>query len=183
MDYSKRLILLHAICTAETLKSGDAAPDLSNFNALDAADYLSCYVTFQAIKGAERSPFAERSENFDMLSVYQAYALMIYAFLSLPLRHEDFQPNIQNAQIVIAKTLFSGLPEAELLEIIESGFNKFQLIADAEAEHWADYRESLDKVTVSFIVAATDDDAPHDKSAILPLFGQLLSQLCEAFVV
>jgi hypothetical protein len=181
MDYSKRLTLLHAICTAETLRDDEVKPNLSDFNALDAADYLSCYVTFKAIQSSERSPLAERSENFDMLSVYQAYALLVYAFLSLPLRHEDIQPDLQNAQVVIAKTLFAGLPDAELTEIIESGFNKFKLIADADTDHWAEYRESLDKVTVSFIVSATDDDSPHDKAEILPLFGQLLSQLCEAF--
>ena len=85
------------------------------------------------------------------------------------------------AQIVIAKTLFAGLPEAELMEIIDSGFNKFKLIADAEAEHWAEFRENLDKLTVSFLVAGTDDDSPHSKEEVLPMFGQLLSQLCEAF--
>lgn len=181
MNYSERLTLLHALLSAETLRADEAAPDLKQFNALDAADYLSCFLTFKAIQLSERSPMTERSENFDMLSVYQTYALLLYAFLSLPLRHEQIEPNIQHAQIVIAKTLFSGLPDAELAEIIESGFNKFKLIADAEVEHWADYREALDKATISFIVAGTDDDAPHSKDDILPLFGQLLSQLCEAF--
>lgn len=181
MNYSERLTLLHALLTAETTRADEAKPDLKNFNALDAANYLSCYLVFKSIQLSGRSPMAERTENFDMLSVYQTYALLIYAFLSLPLRHEKIEPEIQNAQIVIAKTLFAGLPEAELAEIIESGLNKFKLIAEAEVEHWADYREALDKATVSFIVAGTDDDAPHDKENILPLLGQLLSQLCEAF--
>ena len=40
------------------------------------------------------------------------------------------------------------LPDAELIEIIESGFHKFQLIGDAEAAHWSEFRENLDKLTV-----------------------------------
>jgi hypothetical protein len=45
----------------------------------------------------------------------------------------------------------------------------------------SEFRENLDKLTVSFVVAGTDDDSPHSKEEVLPLFGQLLSQLCEAF--
>ena len=70
---------------------------------------------------------------------------------------------------------------AELLEILESGFNKFQLIAEAEAEHWKEFRENLDKVVISFVIASTEDDSPHGADEMLPIFGQLLSQLCEAF--
>jgi len=73
------------------------------------------------------------------------------------------------------------LPEAELIEVIESGFNKFKLIADAEVEHWTEFRENLDKLVIAFVIAGTDDDSPHDMDEVLPLFGQLLSQLCEAF--
>lgn len=182
IQYSKRIKLMHALCMAET-SHGDVQPstDLDQYNALAAADYLSCYVTFRAIQAAERSPSAERSENFDMLSVYQAFALLSYAFLTMPLAQEDIQPQLQAAQVTIAKTLFAGLPDNELIEIIESGFNKFQLIADAEAEHWAEFRENLDKLTVAFVIAGTDDDSPHEKDEVLPIFGQLLSQLCEAF--
>jgi hypothetical protein len=181
MNYSERLTYLHALFSSQTIRNDDPTPDLTRFNALDAADYLSCYFTFNAIKDAERSPLAERTDNFDMLSVYQSYALLIFAFLAMPLKAEEIEPNFTQSQIVIAKTLFAGLVEEELAEIIEAGFSKFQLIADADAEHWKEYRESLDKVTVSFIVVATDEDSPHDKAEILPLFGQLLSQLCEAF--
>jgi hypothetical protein len=183
MKYSERLTFLHALFSNETLRDDEAKPELSQYNALDAADYLGCYIAFKAIQGAERSPLAERTENFDMLSVYQCYSLLVYAFLSMPLKAEDIEPNFAEAQVIIAKTMFAGLAEEELAEIIGSGFNKFQLIADADAEHWKEYRESLDKVVVSFIVAATDEDSPHDKAEILPLFGQLLSQLCEAFEV
>jgi hypothetical protein len=34
---------------------------------------------------------------------------------------------------------------------------------------------------VSFVIAGTDDDSPHSKEEILPYFGQMLSQFCEAF--
>ncbi|NOU26203.1 MAG: hypothetical protein HOO90_11800 [Methylotenera sp.] len=183
MQYSKRIKLLHALCLAESSRDAVAKPnvDLDEYDALVAADFLSCYVTFRAIQAAERSPLAERTDNFDMLSVYQAYALLAYAFFTTPLAREDISPNFTTAQITIAKTLFAGLPDAELVEIIESGLQKFQLIGDAEVEHWAEFRENLDKLTVAFVVAGTDDESPHDKEEVVPLFGQLLSQLCEAF--
>jgi hypothetical protein len=182
MDYSKRLTLLHALCLAETFDDS-AKPNinLDEYDALDSAHYLASYLTFKAIQVADRQPAFEHKNNFDMLSVYQAYALLVFAFLTAPLAQEDINPDLTAAQIIIAKTLFAGLPEAELIEIIESGFNKFKLIGDAEAEHWMEFRENLDKVTVSFVVAGTDDDSPHSKEEVLPLFGQLLSQLCEAF--
>ncbi len=181
MNYSERLTFLHALFSNETLRDDEAKPDLSQYNALDAADYLSCYLGFKAIQFAERSPLEERTDNFDMLSVYQCYTLLTYAFLSMPLKSEEIEPNFAEAQVVIAKTLFSGVSDDEMAEIIGSGFNKFELIANADSEHWKEYRENLDKVVVSFVVAATDEDSPHDKAEILPLFGQLLSQLCEAF--
>lgn len=182
-QYSQRLKLMHALCLAATLRDDEAQPNtnLDDFDALTAADYLSCYVTFKAIQAADRSPLAECTENFDILSVYQAYALLVYAFLTSPLAQEGITPDFQTVQITIAKTLFAGLPDAELIEIIETGFNKFQLIADAKAEHWTEFRENLDKLVVAFVIAGTDDDSPHDAEEVLPIFGQLLSQLCEAF--
>ncbi len=182
-QYSKRIKLMHALCLADALRDGEEKPsaDLDEYDALAAADFLSCYVTFKAIQAAERSPQLERSENFDILSVYQAYAPLVYAFLSMPLAREDITPNMQAAQVTIAKTLFAGLPDEELVEIIEAGFNKFQLIADAEVSHWAEFRENLDKLAVAFVIAGTDEDSPHDAEEVLPLFAQLLSQLCEAF--
>jgi len=180
--FSQRLKLMHAISMAASLRD-DETPNtnLAEYDALQAADYLSCYVTFKGIQAAGRSPLEERIENFDMLSVYQAYALLAYAFLTSPLVQEEINPEFQTAQITIAKTLFAGLPDAELIEIIESGFNKFQLIAQAEAEHWVEFRENLDKLVIAFVVAGTDDESPHDVEEVLPIFGQLLSQLCEAF--
>lgn len=187
MDYSTRLTLLHTLCLAETFNDG-AKPNISldDYNAVDSAHYLASFITFSAIQAAMRQPAEERLTNFDMLSVYQAYAMLIFAFLTLPLAHElseqgEAAPDLNAAQVVIAKTLFAGINDAELIEIIESGFHKFKLIGDAETEHWSEFRENLDKMTVSFIVAGTDDDSPHSKEEVLPLFGQLLSQLCEAF--
>jgi len=183
IQYSKRIKLMHALCLAETLRDDEAKPnaDLNDYPVLEAADYLSCYVTFKAIQAAERSPLAERTDNFDMLSVYQAYALLAYAFLTIPLTHEDILPNLKAAQITIAKTLFAGLPDIELIEIVDAGFNKFQLIGDAQVEHWSEFRENLDKLIIAFVIAGTDDESPHGKEEVMPLFGQLLSQLCEAF--
>jgi hypothetical protein len=182
MTYSQRLKLMHAISLAETFDDGaKAAIDLESFDAVDAAHYLASFLTFKAIHEAGRQPGLELQENFDMLSVYQAYALLVFAFLTMPLAQEDITPDYQAAQITIAKTLFSGISDAQLMEIIESGLHKFKLIGDAEVEHWAEFRENIDKVTVSFVIAGTDDDSPHDKEEVLPIFGQLLSQLCEAF--
>lgn len=187
MNYSTRLTLLHTLCLAETFNDG-AKPTISldEYTAVNSAHYLASFITFRAIQSAERQPADERQTNFDMLSVYQAYAMLVFAFLTLPLSHDaenssSSVPDLTAAQVVIAKTLFAGIADAELIEIIESGFHKFKLIGDAEAEHWAEFRENLDKITVSFLVAGTDDDSPHSTDEVLPLFGQLLSQLCEAF--
>lgn len=180
--FSQRLKLMHALSMAASLRDDERAnTNLEDYDALSAADYLSCYVTFKAIQSAGRSPLEERAENFDMLSVYQAFALLSYAFFTTPLAREDINPDFPAAQVTIVKTLFAGLPDAELIEIVESGFNKFQLIASAEAEHWVEFRENLDKVVVAFVIAGTEDDSPHEVEEILPIFGQLLSQLCEAF--
>lgn len=182
MDYSQRLTVLHAICVAETYADG-ATPDvnLDDFKPLEAADYLASYLTFKAIQAAERQPSQELTDNFDMISVYQTFALLVYAFLTQPLAKEEIQPDYETAQITLAKTLFSGSTDEQMIEIIESGFHKFKLIAEANTEHWEEYRENLDKVVVSFVIAGTDDDTPHDKAEMYPILGQLLSQLCEAF--
>lgn len=182
MIFSQRLRLLHGTCLAENYNDGhQPSANLDDYDALDAAHYLASLLTVQAIRTAERNPAQERTENFDMLSVYHAYALLVYAFLTMPLTQEEIEPAFEDAQVVIAKTLFAGVNDAELVEIIDGGFNKFRLIADAESEHWGEFRENLDKVAVSFVIAGTDDDTPHDKSEIYPIAGQLLSQLCEAF--
>ena len=191
MDFAERLNLLHALCLAETYKDGlPDRIDLKSLTTQDSAHYLASYITFVAIREANRQPSEEVIEQFDHLSVYQAFALLVFAYLSLPVMRETQQsdshasklaPDLNAAQVTIAKTLFEGLSDSQLIEIMQSGYNKFKLIGDAEAEHWADFRENLDKLTVSFIIAGTDDDSPHTKEEIIPLFGQLLSQLCEAF--
>jgi hypothetical protein len=182
MNYTQRLKLLHAICLAETYADGaKPSTDLSDYDALDAAHYLASFITFKSIQAAERQPGQELKDNFDMLSVYQAFSLLTFAFLTQPLLQEEVQPDFQAAQVIIAKTLFAGISDEQLAEIIVSGLSKFKLIGEAGVEHWEEFRENLDKVTVSFVIAGTDDDSPHQKEEMLPLFGQLLSQLCEAF--
>jgi hypothetical protein len=182
MNYSQRLKLLHGICLAETYADGaKPSTELEDYNALDAANYLASLITFRAIQSAERHPGQERTENFEMLSVYQAFAVMTYAFLANPLTQEDIAPDFPKAQIVIAKTLFDGVSDEELVEIVDSGLNKVRLIGEAEVEHWVEFRENLDKVVVSFVIAGTDDESPHSKEEVLPIAGKLLSQLCEAF--
>lgn len=182
LNYSERLKLLHGICLAETHADGaKPSTNLADYNALDAAYYLASYIVFNAINGAGRQPKQELTENFDMLSVYQAYALLTFAFVTTPLAHEEIKPDFQQAQVTIAKTLFAGISDDQLIEIINSGLNKVKLISDTDVEHWREFRENLDKLTVSFIIAGTDDESPHSKEEVLPLFGQLLSQFCEAF--
>lgn len=182
LNYSERLKLLHGICLAETHADGaKPSTNLADYNALDAAYYLASYIVFNAISAAGRQPKQELIENFDMLSVYQAYALLTFAFVTTPLAQEEVRPDFQQAQVTIAKTLFAGISDDQLIEIISAGLNKVKLVSDTDVEHWCEFRENLDKLTVSFIIAGTDDESPHSKEEVLPLFGQLLSQFCEAF--
>lgn len=178
--YSERLSLLYGLCLAETgqLKSPD---DMPPHDAQDAASYLACYITFQAIQELGRSPAEDREHDFDMLSVYQAFAMLVFVYLTLPLGEEGIAPDISEGAIVIARTLFGELSDEELAECVESGARKFQLVGDAELEHLANYRQDLDKACIAFVIAGTDDDAPFDKEEIVPLFGTMLGMLCEAF--
>ena len=130
--YAKRLSLLYALCLTEALSDDRLAPstNLDDYDPLEAAGYLACYITFKAIQHAERSPVDERIEQFDMLSVYQAYAMLVCAFLTLPLTHELSEvgkaaPHLTAAQVIIAKSSFAGIADAELIEIIDSCFHKF----------------------------------------------------------
>jgi len=184
MEYSKGLSLLHALCLAETRNNNqEPAPsaNLDDYEPLEAATYLACYISFQAIKEAQRSPADERYDNFEMLSVYQAFGLLVYAYLTLPLGAEQISPDLEQDSIVIGKSLFSELMPEELVDVIESGMRKFHLIGDAEAEHWNNYREDLDKAVIAFLIAGTDENSPFDKEDLFPVFGALLSMLCEAF--
>jgi hypothetical protein len=185
--YAQRLSLLYGICLAEAQREAGLHLDkiqsknLQDYDAEEAATFLACTIAFKAIQQAGRSPADERNENFEMLSVYQAFAMLAYAFIALPLGNEGVVPDFTAASVTIAKTLFAELGNEEWAEIIESGGNKFQLIADAEQEHWVDYRQDLDKAVIAFVIAGTDDDAEFEKEEVIPIFGTLLSMLCEAF--
>lgn len=183
MDYSKRLSLLHALCLTETRHDQDSAPssNLQDYDPLEAATYLACFITFQAIQQADRSPADERYDNFDMLSVYQAFGVMVYAFLALPLKAEGIAPAMEQDAVVIARSLFAELTPEELADIVESAMRKFTLMGEATAEHWNNYREDLDKAVIAFVVAGTDENSPFEKEDVFPVFGALLSMLCEAF--
>lgn len=181
ISYSHRLNLLYGLCLVEA--GSDASTlDIKQQDALESATYLACYITFKAIRYAERSPAAERIENFDMLSVYQTYAMLVYVYLTLPLGKKGIAPDLLNAPVTIAKSLFAELSHDEWAEIIDAGNSKFQLIGDAEQEHWMDYRQDLDKAVIAFVIAGTDDNTEFEKEDIIPLFGALLSMLCEAFL-
>src|SRR5690606_13301298 len=123
----------------------------------------------------------ERIENFDMLSVYQAFAMLVYAYLTLPLGKEDMMPVADEASGVIAKSLFVELNNEELAEVLESGMHKFRLIAGAEQEYWTTYREDLDKAVIALMVAGTEENTEFDKDDLIPIIGALLTMLCEAF--
>jgi len=181
--YSTRLKLLYALCYAETSMEQGIVPssDLKDYDPIEAANFLACYLTFKAIREAERSPSDERIDNFDMLGVYQAFAIMLFVYLTLPLAEEGIVPDFTQSAVMIARTLFAELENEELAEIIDSGNRKFQLIGDAEQEYIMDYRQDLDKSVVAFVVAGTDENAPYEKQDLIPVFGSLLSMMCEAF--
>lgn len=181
ISYSHRLNLLYGLCLVEA--GSDASTlDIERQDALESATYLACYITFQAIRYTERSPAAERIENFDMLSVYQTYAMLVYAYLTLPLGKDGIAPDLVKTSVTIAKSLFAELSNDEWVEIIDAGNGKFQLIGDAEQEHWMNYRQDLDKAVIAFVIAGTDDNSEFEKEEVIPLFGALLSMLCEAFL-
>ena len=181
-QYSKSLSLLHALCLTESRDNVEAlSSNLEDYDPIQAATYLACYITVKAIKEAGRSPVDERYDNFDILSVYQAFALMTYAYLVLPLGSEEIVADLEQDQIVIAKSLFSELSAEELADIVESGMRKFSLVGNADAEHWTNFREDLDKAVIAFVVAGTDERAPFEKEELIPVLGAFLSMLCEAF--
>jgi hypothetical protein len=180
--YAKNLSLLHAICLSETdAYHKSLSTKLEDYDPVRAASFLACYITSKAIIETGRDPVSERLENFDMLSVYQAYALIVYAYLVLPLAEDEVFANIEEDQIVIAKSLFSELETEEIVDIIDSGMRKFKLIGEAESENWVDFREEMNKSIIAFLVAGTDDSAPYQKEELIPVLGTYLSWLCESF--
>lgn len=182
-QYAKNLSLLHALCLAENRDELESQPstNLEDYDPVKAASYLACYITAKAIKEAGRSPVDERYDNFYILSVYQAFALMTYAYLVLPLAADEIVADLEQDQIVIAKSLFSELGAEELADIVESGMRKFSLVGNADAEHWTNYREDMNKAVIAFVIAGTDDTAPFEKEELIPVLGAFLSMLCEAF--
>ncbi|HYD34298.1 MAG TPA: hypothetical protein VEA39_06975 [Methylophilaceae bacterium] len=183
MKYSQRLSLLYALCVNEFRSASSAQPSdkLEDYSPLEAATYLACYVSFKAIQQAERSPADERLENFDILGVYQAFAMLVYAYLTLPLGKEGLVPNADEAAGIIVKSLFAELNNEELVEVLESGMHKFRFIAGAEQEYWTSYREDLDKAVIALVIAGTEEGAEYDKDDLIPIIGALLTMLCEAF--
>lgn len=183
MNYPERLALLHALCLNESRTALEPPPStaLSSYTALPAARYLACYLTVAAIRHTGRDPEQEYRLHFETLSVYQAYALLLYAYLLIPMQQQAEKPNLEEDAILLAKTLFDTLEAEDLAEVIESGLRKFALIGDAQVAPWTHYREDLDKLVLSFVISGTEDEAPFEKEALIPMFGHQLSLLCEAF--
>lgn len=183
ITYAQRLSLLHALDLndAQGMEKISLSVNLGDYDPLDAASYLACLITYRAIQQSGRSPQEDRNDNFDMLSVYQAFAMLVYAYLVLPLGEDGLSQEMANATVTIAKSLFAELMPEELAEVVAAGQRKFELIGNAGQEHWANYREDLDKSVVAYVIAGTEDDAPYEREDVIPLFGRLLSMLCEAF--
>jgi hypothetical protein len=177
--YSERLYLLYALCLADNgqLKTVEDAP---KSDMLVAATFLACLVTVNAIKHLGRTPHDE-IDDIEALSVYQAFAMLVFVYLILPLQQEGEVPDIPAGAVMIGRSLFAELPPEALAECLESGDRKFQLIGNAKHEHWMVFREDMDKTVIAFVVAGTDDDAPFDKEELIPVFATMLNQLCEAF--
>lgn len=181
--YSQRLLDLYAACQAETHQSSEA-PELSydlEQDTFSAATFLSAYITLKAIRHLGRSPAEERHSDFDMLGVYQGFACMIFVFLTLPLKQEEIEPDMVKAAVVIGKALFFELPDEACVECIESGLRKVQLIGKAEQDYLVNFREDLDRATIAFVVAGTDDASPVQADDLVPVFAALLNILCETF--
>jgi len=181
--YSQRLLDLYTACQAETRPdtevmefSGDREQDV-----FSATTYIAAYLTFKAIQHLGRSPLEERHTNFDMLGVYQCFASMVFAFLTLPLRRENIEPDVIKGAVVIGKALFFELPDEACVECIESGLRKLQLIGKADQEYLIHFREDLDKTVIAFVIASTDDNSPVRPNDLVPVFAALLNILCETF--
>ncbi len=183
MVYSQRLLDLYAARQAETRDpheitepSGDLEQDV-----FSAATYLAAYLTLQSIRQLGRSPAEERHSDFDMLGVYQCFASMVFVFLTLPLKPEEIEPDMVKAAVVIGKALFFELPDEATVECIESGLRKIQLIGKAEQEYLLQFREDLDRATIAYVVAGTDQASPVRADDLIPVFAALLNILCETF--
>lgn len=183
MNYSQRLLDLYAAHQAETRGPHDVTEPTGDMehDVFSAATYLAAYLTLQSIRHLGRSPAEERQSNFDMLGVYQCFASMVFVFLTLPLKNEEIEPDVVKAAVVIGKALFFEMPDEATLECIESGLRKVQLISQAKQEHLLQFREDLDRATIAYVVAGTDEESPVRADDLIPIFGALLNILCETF--
>ncbi|OGV73197.1 MAG: hypothetical protein A3B82_01110 [Methylophilales bacterium RIFCSPHIGHO2_02_FULL_57_10] len=182
-SYSQRLLDLYAACQAETRPAAEVSPFSGDReqDVFSAATFIAAYLTLKAIQHLGRSPAEERHTNFDMLGVYQCFASMAFVFLTLPLRRENIEPDVVKGAVVIGKALFFELPDESCVECIESGLRKLQLIGKADQEYLVHFREDLDKATIAFVIAGTDDSSPLRPNDLVPVFAALLNILCETF--
>jgi hypothetical protein len=183
VSYSQRLLDLYAACQTETRPAAEAT-QLSGDREQDvfsATTYIAAYLTLKAIQHLGRSPAEERHTNLDMLGVYQCFASMAFVFLTLPLRRENIELDVVKGAVVIGKALFFELPDEACVECIESGLRQLQLIGKAEQEYLVHFREDLDKATIAFVIAGTDDSSPVRPNDLVPIFAALLNILCETF--
>lgn len=181
--YSQRLLDLYAAHQARSRQS-DEVVEISGDTeqeTFSAATFLAAYITLKAIQHLGRSPADERHGNFDMLGVYQCFASMVFVFLTLPLKREEIEPDVMKGAVVIGKALFFEMPDEATVECIESGLRKLQLIGKAEQEYLAQLREDLDRATIAYVIAGTDEDSPVRADDLIPVFAALLNILCETF--
>ncbi len=183
MDYSQRLLQLYSThqdktrgAHESTQRTGDLEQDV-----FSAATFLAAYLALQSIRHLGRSPAEERHENFDMLGVYQCFACMVFVFLTLPLKQEEIESDMVKAAVVIGKALFFEMPDEATVECIESGLRKVQLLGKAEQEYLIQFREDLDRATIAYVIAGTDEESPVNADDLIPIFGALLNILCETF--
>lgn len=183
MDYSQRLIDLYTSHQAETRGSHEVTEPSGDLeqDVFSSATFLAAYLTLQSIRHLGRSPAEERHGNFDMLGVYQCFANMVFVFLTLPLKREEIEPDIVKAAVVIGKALFFELPDEATMECIESGLRKVQLIGKAEQDYLVQFREDLDRATLAYVIAGTDEESPVRADDLIPIFAALLNILCETF--
>jgi hypothetical protein len=180
--YSERLLDLYDACHDEMPEAqttefiGDVEQD-----TFVAATFIASYLTLKAVQHLGRSPSDERIDNFDMLSVYQAFATLVFVILTLPLKSEDIEPDVVQGAAVIGKALFDELSDEACVECIESGLRKVQLIGKAEQDYLVQFREDMDKAVIAFVIAGTDENAPFTTADLIPVFGALLNILCETF--
>jgi len=181
--YSERLLELYATCQEETGHTAEVAGFSGDTeqDAFAAATFVASYLTLKSVQHLGRSPSEERVSNFDMLSVYEAFATLLFIVLTLPLKSEDIEPDVVQGAVVIGKALFEELSDEACVECIESGLRKVQLIGKADQEYLVQFREDLDKAVIAFVIAGTDTDAPFQPADLIPVFGALLNILCETF--